>query len=545
MIWNRISMQGADVTQSAMTRVLALTLSWVIAAATGLGQELLFEVNGDSAYAGFGSFVAEAGDVNADGYPDLIVGIPYEPKGSIVPGNVRVVSGHDGALLYSKYGSSDGELFGVAVAGGFDMNQDGYADFLVGAPNAVFGSARRALLYSGKDRTILWSADGDDAQDGFGYAVASCGDVNQDGTIDWVVGATGGLSNGVRVGFARVFSGLDGSVLNTIYGSETNASFGSSVSSAGDVDADGYNDIIVGSPYSSVARLHGGRALVYSGSSGALILDEKGDSKDELYLGWSVSDVGDLDLDGFGDILVGTLQYDTDNCPSSQGFAWVYSGQTGGVLYQYQGDASDDVFGISVHGCGDVNGDGWLDFVIGAPQTSNTGRLGGCGGDPGYARLFSGRTGLVLYTFAGRNVNDNFGIAVSKAGDVNRDGLPDLAVGAVTTIGGSGKFGSVYVFGGNDLFLNAAPRDPTAGDVITLSTREGPTGNPVALFMVDLNGTPTSALLGLGSFDSSLGFVVSGTVPAGLSGYDITLKSFAIGASGKVIDSAPEVVTIQ
>jgi hypothetical protein len=548
-MWNRDSDPNVDAKEgraaSAMRCGLASALCWVITTTTGSGQQLLFEVNGDAAFAGFGSFVAPAGDVDADGYPDLLVGIPYERRGGIVPGNVRVFSGKDGTLLYSKYGKNDGEWFGVSVAGGFDMNGDGHADFLVGAPNAPFGSGLRALLYSGQDRSILWSADGDDGQDGFGYSVANCGDVNQDGAMDWVVGAPGALDNGVRVGSFRVFSGIDGSVLYTVYGSETNSSFGNPVSGAGDVDADGDGDVIAGSPYSSALRPRGGRAQVYSGQTGALILDKMGDLKDQLLLGWSVSAVGDLDLDGFDDILVGSLQYDADDCPSSEGFAWAISGQNGGTLYQYQGDAADDVFGISVHGCGDVNRDGWPDFIIGAPQTSNTGSLGGCGAGPGYARLYSGRTGIALYTFTGFSSNDNFGVAVSDAGDVDLDGFPDVSVGASLATGGSGTFGSVYVFGGNDLFLNASLRGPTSGDRLTLSTREGPTGNLVALFMVDVNGTPTSTLLGYGSFDSGLGFDVSGTVPPGFSSYVFTFKSFAIGASGKIIDSAPEVVAIQ
>ena len=527
------------------TRGLRLALCWTMTATAGFGQQLLFEASGDSLDARFGSRIAAAGDVNADGYTDLLVGIPIQPKGGIRPGNVRVFSGKDGALLYSKYGSSDVEYFGWGVAGGFDMNQDGYADFLVGAPNALFGLGRRAILYSGQDRSILWSMDGDDSLDGFGDSVANCGDVNQDGAIDWVVGAPNGLDNGARVGFVRVFSGMDGSVLSTIYGADVAAGFGYSSSGAGDVDADGFDDILVGSPFSDVSKLQGGRALVYSGQTGALILDEKGDLKDQLFLGWSVSALGDLDLDGFDDILVGTLQYDADNCPSSEGFAWAYSGQTGGALYQYQGDAADDVFGISVHGCGDVNRDGWPDFIIGAPQSNNTGGIGGCGGGLGYARLYSGRTGTALYTFTGRTLSDNFGICVSNAGDVNLDGFPDVVVGSDLADDAGGNLGSIYVFGGNDLYLNAFPREPTAGNVVTLSTREGPTGNLVALFMVDVNGTPTITLLGYGSFDSGLGFDVSGTVPPGFSSYEFTFKSFAIGASGKIVDSAPEVVAIQ
>ena len=518
---------------------LASSLCWALAASAGFGQERLFEVSGDAYPSGFGSFIDAAGDVNADGYPDLLVGIPEEPRGRIVPGNVRVHSGKDGALLYSKYGSTDGEYFGVAVAGDFDMNQDGYADFLVGAPAAPFGSALRAVLYSGKDRSILWSADGDAADDGFGYAVANCGDVDQDGVNDWVVGAVGAMFAGARVGFIRAFSGSTGSVLYTVYGSDTNAAFGYSVAGAGDVDADGFDDILVGSPYSSVSRPGGGRVQVYSGNSATLILDEQGDLIDGLFLGWSVSGTGDLDLDGFADVLAGTIQYCSDCCPSNYGFAFAYSGQAGAALYQYQGDSKNDVFGISVHGCGDVNRDGWSDFIIGAPQIPNTPVIFGCDTGPGYALLYSGRTGVPLYNFTGVGPIDMLGYAVSDIGDVNLDGFPDVAVGAP-----GASFGTIDVFAGNDLYLNASSRRLAAGDVLTLSTREGPVGNPVATFLVDVNGTPVSTLLRISAFDSTFGYAFSVTVPSGLSGYEFAFQSFAIGPSGKVIDSAAEVVTI-
>jgi hypothetical protein len=522
-----------------MRRGLALALCWALATSAGFGQELLFEVTGDASYSGFGGFIAPAGDVNADGYPDLLVGIPNEPKGRIVPGNARVYSGKDGALLDSKSGSTDGENFGLGVAGGFDMNQDGYADFLVGAPNAPFGSVLRALLFSGKDGSILWSADGDDASDGFGSAVANCGDVDQDGASDWVVAAPRAMVAGATVGFIRVFSGSTGSVIYTVYGSDAYAGFGYAIAGAGDVDADGCDDVIVGSPYSSVARRGGGRAQVYSGKTASLILDEQGDLIDFLFLGWSVSGTGDLDLDGFADVLAGTFQFCQDCCPSEEGFAWAYSGQTGAALYQYQGDANNYVFGISVHGCGDVNRDGWPDFVVGAPHFSNTPTFA-CPDEPGYARLYSGRTGIPLYNFTGGGVGYDFGYAVSDVGDVNLDGFPDVAVGS-----NNGYGGSVDVFAGNDLFLSASSRRVASGDVLTLSTREGPVGNPVAVFLVEVNGSPTGILLRLSTFDATFGYSFSKTVPTGISGYEFAFQSFAIGPSGKVIDSAPEVVTIQ
>jgi hypothetical protein len=522
---------------SAMRRGLAVAICWTVVASAGFGQELLFEVSGDASYSGFGGIIAPAADVNADGYPDLLVGIPYEPKSGIVPGNVRVFSGKDGALLHSKFGSINDEYFGAAVAGGFDMNQDGYADFLVGAPGATYGSALRARLYSGKDRSILWSADGDASDDGFGYAVANCGDVDQDGANDWVVGAAGAMFAGARVGFIRVFSGSTGSVLYTVYGSDANAAFGYAVSGAGDVDADGFDDILVGSPYSS-ASTYGGRVQVYSGKTATLILDELNNSSDARLFGSSVSWAGDLDLDGFDDVMVGTFDYQSDSCPSGKGFACTYSGQTGATLYQYQGDANNDVFGISVHGCGDVNCDGWSDFIIGAPAIPNTPIIG-CYIGPSYARLYSGRTGIPLYNLTGGGPGYDFGYAVSDVGDVNLDGFPDVAVGSSNAYGGS-----VDVFAGNDLFLSASSRRVVAGDVLTLSTREGPVGNPVATFLVEVNGTPASTLLRLSTFDATMGYDFSVTVPTGLSGYEFAFESFAIGSSGKVIDSAPEVVTI-
>jgi hypothetical protein len=393
--------------------------------------------NGDSSGDSFGSSVSGAGDVNGDGYDDIVIGAWADDNNGSASGSARVLSGLDGSVLYTFNGDSAFGKFGHSVSGAGDVNNDGYADIVIGAytDDNNGASSGSAQVLSGQDGSVLYSFNGDSAGDYFGASVSGAGDVNNDGYADIVVGANGDENNGTASGSARVFSGQDGSVLYTFNGVSAYYHFGRSVSGAGDVNNDGYADILVGVPGESL----GGSARVFSGQDGSLLYTFNGDSSNDQF-GSSVSGAGDVNNDGYADIVIGA--YADDNNGLESGSTRVLSGLDGSRLYTFNGDSADNRFGSSVSGAGDVNGDGYADILVGAYGDDSN------GADSGSARLFSGLDGSVLFTFKGDNTNDRFGLSVSGAGDVNNDGYADIVVRASN---GDNNGGSVRVILSSDL----------------------------------------------------------------------------------------------
>ena len=342
--------------------------------------------------------VSGAGDVNGDGFDDLIVS------------GGGVFSGSDNSVLNSFEVNS--------VSGAGDVNGDGLDDFIVGSD----GSAR---VLSGSDGTILHNFDGANAGDQFGFSVSGAGDVNADGTPDLIVGSPSGGANGG--GYARVLSGSNGSILYQFDGDSAGVQFGISVSGAGDVNGDGSADLIVGANSDDSNGTDSGAAVVLSGSNGSVLFNFDGDSAGDFF-GSSVSGAGDVNGDGFADLIVGATG--DDNNGSNSGSARVFSGSNGVVIYNFDGDNLNDQLGFSVSGAGDVNGDATPDLIVG---------VFGVNGFSGSARVLSGSDGSVLYNFNGDNVADGFGISVSDAGDVNGDGVGDFIVGSV------GDYARVFV----------------------------------------------------------------------------------------------------
>jgi len=250
-------------------------------------------------------------------------------------------------------------------------------------------------------------------------------------------------TNGTNAGAAKIFSGRTGQLLRMWTGSAAGDFFGHSVAGAGDIDKDGAGDIIVGAPNNHRFGTKAGLARLLSGATGRAIRSTYGSPGD--LLGHSVANAGDLNKDGTPDQIVGANQFFVTN--PGKGFARVYSGASGKVLMSFSGTSNGDFFGEPVSGAGDVDGDGWPDLLVGAHRADFNGT------DSGAVTLFSGRTGQVLFRIDGERAGDYFGHACAIAGDVDKDGVPDLIAGAYQAQIGSSQPGRAYVFSGTELPL--------------------------------------------------------------------------------------------
>ncbi len=399
---------------SSLLASLVLALGSV--AATAQLPLLVFDGQQQNGY--YGRSVAGAGDVNNDGWPDLLVG------GDIV----QVFSGRDGTELLrvtgiqSPYGSG---LQFVASVG--DVNQDRHADFIVGE-RGYTGGAGRARVFSGRDRSTLFAIGGT-ATSSFGFSVAGAGDVDHDGVPDFIVGAPFDDS---WKGAAHVYSGSDGRELFTFRGNSGSDLMGHSVSSCGDINNDGHSDLLVGA-VRNVGGCPNGFVRIYSGNDGTLIRQLSGTGNCD-YFGFAASGVGDANGDGYPDLLVGAPNYLAANATMRTGAAFLISGRDGATLHQFTGSTPDGQFGWAVSGAGDVDGDGCSDVIVGSG-----GFLGSA------ATLISGKTGSVIHEFS--LPGTGLGYSVAGCGDIDRNGIPDLIAGAPEDSRSAPRGGSAHVFG--------------------------------------------------------------------------------------------------
>jgi hypothetical protein len=207
--------------------------------------------------------------------------------------------------------------------------------------------------------------------------------------------------------------------------------------------------------------------------------------------------------------------------------ARILSGQDGQVIENLTGATSGDELGRCVGGGSDIDGDGFPEICVGAPG------VGRHGFTPGILRLWSSRADAMLYTFRGSADLGAFGRGAVVLGDVDGDGHDEIVIGD-----GS----SLHAFRGNDVYLTGDPCIFVDGDVVELRTQFGAPGQPTALFVWAIDGTPHVVNIDLGVLDSVGHRLFQHLVPAGLAGTDVTLQAFALDAAGDVVETGFETV---
>ena len=404
---------------------------------------------GTEANALYGAEVDWIGDVDGDGWGDLIVNAPYHPNG--IPGSLGgaafLYSGQTGAELDRMVSAVPPPYgFAIRVAGLGDVTGDGKPEVAISKPTGQFGTLDAIQIYSVLPWTLLFEVHSPQEYSSMGSSNCAGGtDLNGDGWPDLVAADADFRANGVfATGAAHAFSGLNGAVLWRISG-PGGTNFGQKVICPGDVNGDGYADVVTRS------QIYPGHIHALSGLDGSELYRFPGDY---LYGFIGIDDrlapCGDADGDGLPDYIVGQVE----DPGVSNGMATIHRGYDGAIIHRWEGLRSGENFGHAVGGPGDVDGDGWPDYLVSAEAGIGLGRV----------YVFSGRDFSLLTTlYSPSSTPSTFGYTLGSLGeDVTGDGGAEVVIGDYSEpVNGLHNAGAVYVFS-FDRWLRADARELSA-----------------------------------------------------------------------------------
>ncbi|HXV12579.1 MAG TPA: VCBS repeat-containing protein, partial [Candidatus Krumholzibacteria bacterium] len=392
-----------DIDGDGFSELIAGESLWIGADSVARGRVVVFPgtadgpsaegktvLTGDVRGFAYGHYAADAGDVDGDGVHDfLITEVPYKMEEG--PGHVFLFHGGPGpgplTPWWTHQGQSRDSGFGLSMMSG-DVNGDGYSDVVIGEPVATDRIDREGIVRmflgsrSGLSSEPAWTVRGEQAVAQLGGWMRTTGDVNGDGFDDVLVTAPFWDGATTDCGQARLYLGGKDGVAEepawTAEGSGTNSHFGTTVSGAGDVNGDGFGDVIIGEPqYSDASRPERGRVLLFLGGREGLSKTPAWQALGPIaymHVGYSVLGLGDIDGDGLADIAVGAPQY-TEGKHTHLGVVEVYRGTREGceatAAWRAIGTAADEHFGFTM-AVGDMNGDHIPDLIVSAPLFTDT-----------------------------------------------------------------------------------------------------------------------------------------------------------------------------
>jgi hypothetical protein len=323
----------------------------------------IYRIDGTSHNSSFGTVMCSIGDVDGDGAPDFVACDPMYSIGSYTfEGAFWLYSGATGSVLMWETGTAS-SFFGNSVARLGDLDGDGLEEFAIGAPNE--GGGGMVHLYSPGKGGRIKTYVAPDPNSNFGVALASIEDLDGNGLRDFIVGANrfdGAPGN--DIGAVYLIGSISGAMIHRYEGWDSLNEFGKVVEAIGDLDGDGLQDVVIAAPHARHgSTLSVGGVEVYSSSTYLPIFSVSGSNANETF-GSSIACLDDQDGDGFDDLLIGSPYYMT---PWAPGAALLYSGGNGQLLHTF-GDGLAIGFGHHVANLQDLDGDGFDDVGVSTPE---------------------------------------------------------------------------------------------------------------------------------------------------------------------------------